>query len=158
MKALLYANNRDTGNGGERRAPRLVKNTIDLSDDYDLVSHKATNRVEENFGPMFGPYLQTRRRVQAAKAAAEMFDTVNGAAGTASEIVSEPRKEVTGGDRGRVPATTVTTANTTNNVITPVERVVGRGLKNVGAYKSLDQRAQVVALINEVRSKKLYKK
>jgi dihydropyrimidine dehydrogenase (NADP+) len=143
LKALLYMN----GGGGEERqverrrpTPALVKDSIDLSDDYDIVSTAAAVADKSGGKPMFGPYLRNRRCEQATGAAAEMVDTIQGTKSNGAD---------------RKPARTVPTLKVTDDesvlatVSTPVEQVVGRSLKAVGAYKSLDRRAQVVALVNE---------
>lgn len=143
LKALLYMN----GNGGgERReqrmpTPALVKDTIDLSDDYDLVVEAAADQGG-NGGPKFGPYLQNQRRAQAVGAATEILCTMNGKMVPKGTVTAEtaPVTEV-----GRATANTVQTTE-----LTPVESVVGCALKGVGAYKLLDKKAQVVALVNEV--------
>lgn len=144
LKALLYMN----GISGEERQvePRrptaaLVKDSIDLSDDYDIVLTTAAVADKSGGKPMFGPYLRNRRCEQASVAAASMVDTIQGNKSNGAE---------------RKPARTVPALKVTNDglvptaVSTPVESVVGRALKAVGAYKSLDRRAQVVALVNEV--------
>jgi len=136
------------GRGGEERqleqrrpTAALVKDSIDLSDDYDIVSTTAAVADKSGGKPMFGPYLKNRRCEQASGAAADMVDTIQGNKSNAAE---------------RKPARTVPAPKVTNDglvpaaVSTPVELVVGRALKAVGAYKSLDRRAQVVALVNEV--------
>jgi len=135
------------GSGKERQVePRrptaaLVKDSIDLSDDYDIVLTAAAVADKSGGKPMFGPYLKNRRCEQASGAAASMVDTIQGNKSSGAE---------------RKPAITVPAPKVTNDglvptaVSTPVESVVGRALKAVGAYKSLDRRAQVVALVNEV--------
>ncbi|XP_022182624.1 dihydropyrimidine dehydrogenase [NADP(+)] [Myzus persicae] len=141
LKALLYMNG---GGGGERRRPTaaLVKDSIDLSDDYDVVSTAAAVADKSGGKPMFGPYLRNRRCEQASFAAADMVDTIQGTKSNGVDRKPElagtvPAPKET--DDGLVPAA----------ASTPVELVVGRALKAVGAYKSLDRRAQVVALVNE---------
>jgi len=127
----------------ERRRPTaaLVKDSIDISDDYDIVSTAAAVADKSCGKPMFGPYLKNRRCEQASGAAADMVDTIQGTKSNRADrnpARTVPTLKVT--DVGSIPAT----------VSTPVELVVGRSLKAVGAYKSLDRRAQVVALVNEV--------
>jgi len=133
LKALLYTNGRGGGPGQRKprdRTPALVKDAIDLSDDYDLVATDSGRDVQT-----FGPYLRDKRRFLAAKAAAaETFGARDGTE--------------TGWTR-TVPAPTPGTTPPPDGA-TPVERAVGCGLKAVGAYKSLDVHAQVIALVNEV--------
>lgn len=152
LKALLYMNGRGDGEPQDRRRPRdtaaLVKDTIDLSDDYDLVSSAVLPKYNGNggvAGPKFGPYLRDRRRAKAAGMAAEMLDTTTGTTRT-------PTVDVTVANDVPVPVGGDDKKGTTEKIstTTPIERVVGCGLKAVGAYKSLDPRAQVVALVNEV--------
>ncbi|XP_026816889.1 dihydropyrimidine dehydrogenase [NADP(+)] [Rhopalosiphum maidis] len=145
LKALLYTN----GGGGDKRrekrihpTPALVKDSIDLSDDYDIVSTTAAVADQSGGKSMFGPYLRSRRCEQASGAAADMVSSIqgtksNGVDQTPEQMVTVPASEETNEDLVSVP------------VATPVELVVGRALKAVGAYKSLDRRAQVVALVNE---------
>lgn len=152
LKALLYMNGRGDSEPQERRRPTtaaLVKDTIDLSDDYDLVSSAVLPEYNGNggvAGPKFGPYLRDQRRAKAAGVAAEMLEMTKGTTrtptidGTVAKNVSVP---VGHDDKGTMTKTSTTTT-------TPIERVIGSGLKAVGAYKSLDRRAQVVALVNEV--------
>lgn len=133
--------------GGERRRPTtaLVKNMMDLSDDYDLLTADKGGESASVSGPMFGPFLRDRRCAQAAGAAAEMLGTVEGTTlQTMTKTVPVPDGKGCGGG-----------ANENDNADccatkTLVERAVGSSLKSVGAYKSLDRRAQVIALINEV--------
>jgi dihydropyrimidine dehydrogenase (NADP+) len=146
LKALLYMN----GGSGDKRqekrihpTPALVKDSIDLSDDYDIVSTTAAVADQKGGKSMFGPYLRSRRCEQASGAAADMVSSIqgtksNGVDQTPEQAGTVPASEETNEDRAPVP------------VATPVELVVGRALKAVGAYKSLDRRAQVVALVNEV--------
>lgn len=144
LKALLYMNG---GGGGSKRQPAqrhptaaLVKDTIDLSDDYDLVVSSAAAAADRagNGKPKFGPYLRNRRRSEAFEAASEMVSAMRGTgpdiAAATPEVVRETVAPETGG----------------HAEASPVERAVGCALKTVGAYKSLDNRAQVVALVNEV--------
>ncbi|XP_025414700.1 dihydropyrimidine dehydrogenase [NADP(+)] isoform X2 [Sipha flava] len=141
LKALLYMN----GGGGGKRQPvqrrptaALVKDMIDLSDDYDLVtsSTAAADRCG-NAKPKFGPYLRSRRRSEASEAASEMVSTMRGArSGRAAAMPETARGTVAPGIDDHAEGTAV-------------ERAVGRALTAVGAYKSLDNRAQVVALVNE---------
>lgn len=148
LKALLYMNGMGGDKGREKQSrptPALVKDSIDLSDDYDIVSTTASIADQKGNKPMFGPYLRNKRREQASGAAADMANTIQGTktngVGQTPELVitvPEPEPEETNDDL--VPAP----------VETPVEMVVGRSLKAVGTYKSLDNRAQVVALVNEV--------
>jgi len=143
----LYTNSR----GAEERQvePRrptaaLVKDSIDLSDDYDIVSTTAAVADKNGGKPKFGPYLRNMRCEQASGAAANMVDTIQGNKLNGVErkpVKTVPAPKVT--NDGLVPAA----------VSTPVEMVVGRALKAVGAYKSLDRRAQVVALVNEVSTR-----
>jgi len=145
LKALLYTN---CGGGDKQRkkrihpTPALVKDSIDLSDDYDIVSTTAVVADQSGGKSMFGPYLRNRRCEQASSAAAEMVSSIqgiksNGVDQTPEQAGTVPAWEETNDDRAPV------------SVATPVELVVGRALKGVGAYKSLDRRAQVVALVNE---------
>jgi len=141
LKALLYMNGR--GGAVERRdkrrpTPALVKDALDLSDDYDEVI-AAVGR--DDGAQTFGPYLRAKRSAQATAAAARLL---GGARNSAVAESAAPAKTVRpetensdGAARGR-------------DGMTPVERAVGHALKTVGAYKSLDRRAQVVALVNEV--------
>lgn len=140
LKALLYA---DGGSAARERRdvhPRpatvaaLVKDSIDLSDDYELVARAADQGSEQAQG--FGPYLRDKRCSQAV-AASEAFGGADDGKKTPTVTIVVPKNgnDGDGGDRKE---------------LTPVERVVGRALKNVGAYLSLDRRAQVVALVNEV--------
>lgn len=139
LKALLYTN----GGGGRQERSRptaaLVKDTIDLSDDYDIVSTSSSVADQNGGTPKFGPYLRNRRRELATGAAADMVCAIEG---------TKPDRS----DSTPVPAATVPEQeeNADDPAATPVERAVGRSLKAVGAYKSLDNRAQVVALVNEV--------
>lgn len=144
LKALLYAD-------GNRRAPRrLVKHTVDLTDDYDAVSSEAVTEPAGNYGPLFGPYLRARRVHQAARTASDLQGTVN----ESSTATMESGPDVNGCGRASSTSATVSTtavaAAAVTSDATPVERAVGHGLKGVGAYKLLDRRAQVVALVNEV--------
>lgn len=124
-----------------RPTAALVKDSINLSDDYDIILTTAAMADKSGGKPMFGPYLRNRRYEQASGAAASMIDTIQGNKSNEAE---------------RKPARTVPALKVTNDALiptavsTPVESVVGRALKAVGAYKSLDRRAQVVALVNEV--------
>lgn len=146
LKALLYMN----GMGGDKRrekqsrpTPALVKDSIDLSDDYDIVSTTASMADQKGSKPMFGPYLRNKRREQASSAATDMANTIQGTktnrvGQTPKLVVTDPELEESIDDLVPVSAKT------------PVEMVVGRSLKAVGTYKALDNRAQVVALVNEV--------
>lgn len=137
-------NDRDAmaaGRREERRpTPALVKDTVDLSDEYDLVA--AVAGQNDSGVQTFGPYLRDKRRNLAAGAAAEMLGAKEGTKpdlkASVEGSVSTPTRNVGGGSVG----------------MTPVERAVGCSLKNVGAYKSLDRRAQVVALVNEVGTRR----
>lgn len=146
LKALLYMN----GNvGGERReyqeqrkpTPALVKDTVDLSDDYELIVEAAADQ-SGNGGPKFGPYLQNQRRAQAVEAATDILSTMNGI--VMEKTISKKPVLAPEGDH--------TTTKKTITKMTPVESIVGCALKGVGAYKLLDRQAQVVALVNEVSS------
>lgn len=145
LKALLYMN----GGGGKRRPTQrrptvaLVKDTIDMSDDYDLVSSSAAAAADRGGDgkPKFGPYLRSKRCAEASEAAAGMVSAMQGTGpGRAVEAPEVVRDTVTPDVNDCAQAT-------------PVERAVGCALKAVGAYKSLDNRAQVVALVNEVSIK-----
>jgi len=92
---------------------------------------------------MFGPYLRNKRREQASGAAADMANMIqgtktNGVGQTPELVITVSEPEEINDELVPAPAET------------PVEMVVGRSLKSVGTYKSLDNRAQVVALVNEV--------
>lgn len=143
LKALLYMNGR--GGAAERcekrqPTPALVKDALDLSDDYDeVIAAVGWDGVQT-----FGPYLRAKRCAQATRAAAQSLggaknSAVPDVAGSAAsaKTVSPVKENSDGNARGQ-------------GSMTPVERAVGHALKTVGAYKSLDRRAQVVALVNEV--------
>lgn len=138
----------DERQGGRHRpTTALVKDSIDLSDDYDIFSTTAAMADKRDGLPMFGPYLKKKRREQAGSAAADII--------IRSLIKSNIPKQ------NPEPAGTVSAPKEANNgvvpaVSTPVELVVGRALKTVGAYKSLDRRAQVVALVNEVSMRVIF--
>lgn len=141
LKALLYMNGKGSVEQQEQRkpTPALVKDMIDMSDDYDLVVESTANQGE-NGGPKFGPYLQKQRRSQAIEAATEMISTMKGTVTkeiVSKEMVPEPEDRHTG-------------TKTTTTKMTPIESIVGCALKGVGPYKLLDNKAQVVALVNEV--------
>lgn len=140
LKALLYMNAGGGTQRGTQRRPTaaLVKDTIDLSDDYDTVASSAVADRSGNGKPKFGPYLRSRRCSEASEAAAEMVSAMQG---------TKPGKAVAAPEA--VPETVAQEISGCAEV-TPVERAVGCALKAVGAYKSLDNRAQVVALVNEV--------
>lgn len=149
LKALLYMKNQNNSVLQKHRPTNaLVKDTIDLSDDYDLVSSPVLKNNSDvgGGGPKFGPYLRDQRYTQAVGAAAEMLELIEGTNKATTmdtptaEMVSTPVRD--DDDEGTVKKTTTTTS--------PVERIIGCGLKTIGTYKSLDQRAQVVALVNEV--------
>lgn len=139
----------NSSNRGQQKRQRptaaLVKDSINLSDDYDnILSSKATNKSDDGVGgPLFGPYLRDRRCTQAVGAATDMLDIIiQGKNVGKSELIAKKTPTFKGNEDD---PTTVST-------MSPVERAVGSGLKGVGAYKSLDSRAQVVALVNEVLS------
>lgn len=141
LKALLYT---DGGSAARERRddhPRpatvaaLVKDSIDLSDDYELVAG-AADQGSERAAQGFGPYLRDKRCSQAVAASEAFGGADDGKETPTVTIVPKNGNDDNGGDR--------------KELTTPVERVVGRALKNVGAYLSLDRRAQVVALVNEV--------
>lgn len=141
LKALLYMNGRDVDGvvterpEGCRPSPALVKDTLDLSDDYDVIASADRGDGAQTFGP----YLREMRHAQATEAAARMF----GVTKESKELKDSKGSVSVSTEKGRGVGGVPQTA-------TPVERAVGRLLKNVGAYKSLDRRAQVVALVNEV--------
>lgn len=139
LKALLYMNSSDRVQERKRPTAALVKDSLDLSDDYDdIVSSTVTDKGDG--GPLFGPYLRDRRRAHAVGAATEILNTIQGENVAKSELVAKKTPTSRGNEND--PTAVVT--------MSPVERAVGSGLKAVGAYKSLDRRAQVVALVNEV--------
>ncbi|VVC41510.1 Hypothetical protein CINCED_3A005819 [Cinara cedri] len=148
LKALLYMNSRGDSQQHERRRPTaaLVKDTIDLSDDYDLVASDVSeyNGNEMSGKPKFGPYLRDQRCTKAVKVAAEMLEMMEG-------TTNAPLKNVMTVANVSTPIGDVDKdiVKKTPTITTPIERVIGCGLKTVGAYKVLDQRAQVVALVNE---------
>lgn len=144
LKALLYA---DSGSAARERrdehyrpatAAALIKDSIDLSDDYDLVAG-AADQGSERSAQGFGPYLRDKRCSQAVAASEAFGDAADGGkTPTVTTVVPKNGNDDNGGGGGR------------RELTTPVERAVGRALKTVGAYLSLDKRAQVVALVNEV--------
>jgi len=142
------------GVGGEKRqvgrhrpTAALVKDSIDLSDDYDIFSTTAAMADKRDGLPMFGPYLRKKRHEQACSAAADI--TIK--SGIKLNIPKQKPEPA-----GTVPAPKETDNGLVPAVSTPVELVVGRALKTVGAYKSLDRRAQVVALVNEVSMRVIF--
>lgn len=143
-------------NGGKRRERRrptgvaLVKDIVDLSDDYELVSSAATAEQPSSGDPKFGSYLRNRRCNQAIRVASQMNEIIGGTTlrvQTAVDDTMTKSKEVPTSETNK---DSLIEQNPTMLTETPVEQVVGRSLKSVGAYKSLDRSAQVVALINEV--------
>lgn len=153
LKALLYMNGRERP--AERRRPTvgmaLVKEMVDLSDDYELVSSAATSEPPSSDEPKFGSYLRDRRCNQAIRVASQMTETIGKTelrVQRAMDDTTTKPKEVLISETNRDYL--VEETSTSGVMETPVERVVGRSLKSVGAYKALDKNAQVVALINEV--------